>query len=149
MRVRAALALAACAAVSGGSGAAPRAASGGPARSFVVALTVPAAGDVSYGVAQVRIVPRAERLHPAPTTAARLVFAGRIGGLSIVARSANWSELRASTRVYLAVSKVTAGAGYLRDVAFFIVRRGGAGGLLNRGPGMVVFSIANARAAIG
>jgi hypothetical protein len=42
-------------------------------------------------------VPRTRRLVPSPTRAGEHAFAGRIGGLAIVARSRGWATLRATT----------------------------------------------------
>jgi hypothetical protein len=107
-----------------------------------VVLPAPSAGDVTYGVAQVRIG------HTPPPPAAvpgRTGFATRVGGLEIVARSSQWRALRATTRVFVVVSRVRGAGASVRDIAFFIVRRSG------RGPARasIGFTIGNAVPVIG
>ena len=112
-------------------------------RGFVAALAAPTPGDVSYGIARVRLV----RVLRSPAAAGGLVFGQRVGGLVIVARSSRWRSLRATTRVYVVVSSVVGAGRNVRDVAFVVIRRRtrtahGTGGA-------IVFSIENAQPAIG
>jgi PKD repeat protein len=134
-------AAAACGWTCAAPGASKLVSTGGERAAFAVSLAAPSAGDVSYGIARVQVDPGAR----VPALAGQLVFADRIGGLAVAARSPAWSELRRSTRVYVVVSGV-AGGSAVRDVAFFIVRR--QTGSAPR-QGEVSFSIANARAATG
>jgi sugar lactone lactonase YvrE len=99
-------------------------------------------------VAEVRIVPPARLASSAPASGRR-VFAQRVGGLAILARSQAWNRLSASTRVFVAVSTVAGADPSVREVAFFVLRRrlGGTRGPAARGE--VTFSIANARPVLG
>jgi hypothetical protein len=111
-----------------------------------VALRVPSPGDVSYGVARVRIAPGSRLGVPVGLSGQPSIFAGRIGGLVVRAQSGSWRALKASTRVYVVVSTVPGGDRALRDVGFFIVRRKtGNGARASR----VTFTVANARAQVG
>jgi hypothetical protein len=108
----------------------------------VVSIPVPSPGDVSYGVAQVRI--SSSRGH-GPAPAGATIFHSSIGGVAFVARSASWSTLRRDTKVYVVVAS-SAGRG-MREVVFFVTRR-----KTNRSThsgGSVSFQIPNARAVSG
>src|SRR5438105_7824048 len=87
-------------ALAGGAGACARARARAN-RAFAVVLQAPSAGDVTYGVARVRIV---RGLRPTASAGQRL-FAGSVGGLRLLARSVQWRTLRVSTRVYVVVSR--------------------------------------------
>jgi hypothetical protein len=119
------------------------------APAFAAALAAPSPGDVSYGLAQVRIAGRPRR--PADPAAATgdLMYAGRVGGLAVTVRARDWRALRASTRVYVVVSRVAGQGPAVRDVAWFVVRRhtGGIGRLAP--PGAFVLSVADATPAQG
>ncbi len=88
-----------------------------------VALAAPSAGEVSYGVVRVRIARGARLMLPAGLAGQRTIFASRIGGLTLRARSAQWRALRATTRVYVVVAAVPGAGPSVRDVALFVVRR--------------------------
>lgn len=126
-----------------GSGSAARAGSPVSRRSAReagtrVALMLPHPGDFTYGVAQVRITGRPRATRSTRTT----IFHGDTGGLSIVASSPAWRQLRRSTHVYVVVSTVKGAGGSVRDVYFFVTRR--RGGKTGPGHGTIGFSIANA-----
>ena len=116
----------------------------GAARGTSVRLAIPSGGDLTYGVAQVRIDRRA--FTPA-SGGSGVVFAQRVGGLAVVSRSEAWSRLRRSLHVYVVVSPVAGAGSALRNIAFFLVRR--RGGSSPRTSGAVSFSIPNARPEIG
>ncbi len=128
------------------AGGAPQASSAVATWTAAVALPVPSPGDVSYGVARVRIVPGSRLTSPMGLAGAQPIFASRVGGLSVTARSPSWRSLRATTHVYVVVSRVRGGSSSLRDIAFFIIRRKALHGPPN---GNVVFTIANAQAQVG
>ncbi len=111
-----------------------------------VALPVPSPGDVSYGVARVRIVPGSRLSSPAGLGGQPRVFVTRLGGLAVTARSATWRSLRATVHVYVVVSRVRGGSSSLRDAAFFILRGSARHGPANA---KVVFTIANAQVQVG
>jgi hypothetical protein len=150
-----------CVLLGAGTAFATRAHAGGQARlsraanwMAAVALPVPSPGDVSYAVARVRIAP-GSRLRIAPGSrltsptglgALQKVFATRLGGVAVTARSASWRSLRATVRVYVVVSGVRGGSSSLRDVAFFILRKSTRHGPANA---KVIFTIANAQAQVG
>jgi List-Bact-rpt repeat protein len=111
-----------------------------------VALPVPSPGDVSYGVARVRIGPGSRLSSPTGLSGQQTIFASRVGGLAIRAQAGSWRALRASTHVYVVVSAVPGAPRSIRDIAFFIVRRN-----VRAGPASakVAFTIANARPQVG
>jgi hypothetical protein len=111
-----------------------------------VALPLPSPGDVSYGVERVRIMPGSRLASPAGVAGAQTIFAARVGGLAVAARSSGWSSLRATTHVYVVVSAVPSAGRSIRDIAFFILRRKTPGAHAN---GSAVFTIANAQAQVG
>jgi hypothetical protein len=133
--------------VSTSSGARVGAVADVPSQGFSAVLAAPAAGDLSYGVAEVRIVPNAGR--GGATALGRRIFAQRVGGLAIVARSRERSRLGASSRVFVVVSRVAGADPSLREVAFFVVRRRIGRRQADSARGAIVVSIANARAALG
>jgi hypothetical protein len=151
---RYALLAAICLLLGAGATFATRAHAGGGARpssgvgnwTAAVALPVPSPGDVSYGVARVRIVPGSRLIAPSGLAGQQTIFAGSVGGLSVTARSPSWRALRATTHVYVVVSRVRGGSSSLRDIAFFILRRKALQGPANAN---VVFTIANAQAQVG
>ncbi len=115
-------------------------------RAAAVALAVPRLGDVSYAMVRVRLSPGQRLTMPAGLAGTPSIFSGSVGGLAMRARAANWRALRATTRVYVVVSRAQGAPGDVRDVALFVVRRKGRGA----GPGgRVVFSVGNARAVVG
>jgi hypothetical protein len=77
----------------------------------VVSIPVPSPGDVSYGVAQVRI---SDGRGPARAPVGATIFQSAVGGLAFVARSATWSRLRRDTKVYVVVAS-GAGRGSARS----------------------------------
>ena len=113
-------------------------ASAAPPRHTTVSLAAPSAGDITYGVAQVRIAGRAGKPRGGN------VFRSRIGGLSMTASASRWSSLRKTTKAYVIVGRVAGGASSLRNVYFIVARsRGG-----NAKGGTIRFTIANARAQV-
>jgi sugar lactone lactonase YvrE len=121
----------------------------GASRGFALALAVPSAGDVSYGVTQVRIAPGSRALVLPRATGAQRVFAGRVGGLSMSARSPSWRSLRASVRVYVVVWRVASAGARVRDVAFVVLRRRTGTASDRSAGGTVDFLISDAQAAVG
>ena len=111
-----------------------------------VALAAPSAGEVSYGVVRVRIARGARLMLPAGLAGQRTIFASRIGGLTLRARSAQWRALRATTRVYVGVAAVPGAGPSVRDVALFVVRRRAPG---SHPSAVVTFIVTNARALVG
>jgi sugar lactone lactonase YvrE len=134
---------------SNGAAGTRNAAKRGTLRAFAAKLAVPSAGDVSYGVARVRIAPGSR----APALPLRVggpkVFGGRVGGLAIVARAQRLRALRGVTKVYVVVWRVAGANAAVRDVAFFILRRRTGARPDRSAAGDVVFSIANATPARG
>jgi hypothetical protein len=117
-----------------------------PTTAFAAALPAPSGGDVTYGIAQVRITRR--RLPPGATHTGQLVFAGRVGGLAVAVRSRQWSALRASTRAYVVATRVAGQSAPVRNLALLIVRRR-VGGTAASQLGEFVVSVANATPAVG
>jgi hypothetical protein len=133
----------------GGWRADVRAAAQQASRAFDVALPVPSPGDVSYGVAEVRIASGRHSMAVPPAGDGQLVFNQSIGALAVSARSTRWRTLSPTTRAYVVVSRVAGKPAALRDVAFFILRRRIGSGPQPSVGGTVVFSISNADAAPG
>jgi hypothetical protein len=111
-----------------------------------VSLAVPSAGDVSYAVVRVRLAPGKRLSMPAGLAGTVSIFSGRLGGLAIRARAAKWRALRATTRVYVVVSKAQGARADERDVALFVVRRSGRRGGTYA---PVRFIVDNARPVVG
>ena len=111
-----------------------------------VALAVPSPGDISYAMVRVRLAPGQHLTMPAGLAGASRIFSDLVGGLTIRARAKSWRRLRATTRVYVAVTMAHGAPDDERDVALFVVRRtghrGGAGA-------QVLFTVGNARAVVG
>ncbi len=86
-----------------------------------VSVALPRPGDVSFAVAQVRVVASAR-----PAAAGReKIFATRVGGVAIAASAPGWSALRKTTRVYAVVSPVARKSSKVRQVLLMLVRRHG------------------------
>jgi len=111
-------------------------------RGTTVVVPMPRSGDLTYAVAQVRIA-RAQA--PREGRGARVVRA-RVGGLKVRARARGWAKRARTTKVRVAVTRVSGGGGRLRNVVFLVARRKAENGPA-RG-GTVRFTIANARPVV-
>ncbi|MBI5104849.1 MAG: hypothetical protein HZB46_07670 [Solirubrobacterales bacterium] len=104
-----------------------------------VTIPLPKAGDVSYGVVQVKIAKAAK----APARGRDTAVRSKVGGLAVDVRSPQWKKLKKTTKVYLVVSNVNGGGSKVRNVALFITRKKPGTGPKT---GPVVFTISNAKA---
>lgn len=85
-----------------------------------VSVALPRPGDVSFAVAQVRVVTPAR-----PAAGRGKIFATRVGGVAIAASAPGWSALRKTTRVYAVVSPIARAGSKVRQVMLIVVRRRG------------------------
>jgi hypothetical protein len=111
-----------------------------------VALAVPSPGDVSYAMVRVRLAHGQSLAMPTGLTGTTTIFSDHVGGLAIRARAANWKALKATTRVYVVVSRAAGAPADERDVALFVVRRTG-GHAASTNP--VRFTVGNAGPVVG
>ncbi|MEZ5124112.1 MAG: hypothetical protein R2736_21535 [Solirubrobacterales bacterium] len=100
-------------------------------------LDIPKSGDLTYGVAQVRI----GRTHAPGVGAGARVFRTKVGGLKVAARSKGWAKRAKTTKVRVAVTRVTGTSKRMRNVVFLVARK--RAGATQRG-GKVRFTIRNA-----
>lgn len=106
-------------------------------RGTTVVLDIPKSGDLTYGVAQVRI----GRTHAPGVGAGARVFRTKVGGLKVAARSKGWAKRAKTTKVRVAVTRVTGTSKRMRNVVFLVARK--RAGATQRG-GKVRFTIRNA-----
>jgi hypothetical protein len=106
-------------------------------RATTVVLPIPKSGDLTYGVAQVRL---RRTQAPRPGAGAR-IFRTKVGGLKVAARSKGWAKRARTTKVRVAVTRVSGGGKRMRNVVFLVGRK--RAGATQRG-GKVRFTIRNA-----
>ncbi len=103
-----------------------------------VTIPLPSAGDVSYGVVQVKL----GKGRPSPRRPRTLAFRETLGGLRVDATTPRYKQLRKRTKIYVFSARAGGKGPKVRNVALFITRRKGAGPKR----GAVTFTIANGTA---
>jgi hypothetical protein len=107
-----------------------------------VVLRVPANGDITYAVAQVKILKPAKGSKPPKGS----LFGGTIGGVAMTARATtgNAKALRSAVKLHVVVSRVRNQPGNVRKIALFVVRPKG-GRVTGAVPQTITVTIGNAK----